>query len=433
MLHSIPRFTIILLVVIGCLRSSAQEVAPYSRFGIGEIESPNFAASKGMGGIAAGYRSPLRINFINPASYTSLSFTTLELGMNFITKQIKDSISSYQTGDGFIDYLALAFPVSKSVGASFGLVPFSKMNYEFEESQNNPELGGFTNIFTGNGRAYQLYFGGAYKYPNNDTSVNLFSIGLNVAYLFGQFDQQQIKDFADTVAVLNSRKASHLSIGDISFNPGVQYSRRIKNNVNGSLHLVTGAYAFIPLNRNANYTEVWDRLSSVSGVSVDTILVISDDKKKLNVPAQYGLGVTITRINKTRNNRWLFGADVKYVPWSNFEKLNKGVIFTDLWRFALGAEYVPSYDPNKSFIKRSSYRLGGYFEKGYLQLIGNSIDQYGITFGMEIPIRSFSSLVFSFETGSRGTTKDNLTKENFFMGFIGFTLNDKWFIKRKYD
>ena len=37
------------------------------------------------------------------------------------------------------------------------------------------------------------------------------------------------------------------------------------------------------------------------------------------------------------------------------------------------------------------------------------------------------------EIGSRGTTDNNLIKENFIRFGIGLTLNDRWFIKTKYE
>ena len=40
---------------------------------------------------------------------------------------------------------------------------------------------------------------------------------------------------------------------------------------------------------------------------------------------------------------------------------------------------------------------------------------------------------FGFEVGKRGTTNAGLIKEKFFSVRLGLTLNDRWFVKNKYN
>jgi hypothetical protein len=44
-----------------------------------------------------------------------------------------------------------------------------------------------------------------------------------------------------------------------------------------------------------------------------------------------------------------------------------------------------------------------------------------------------SMVNFAVEWGQRGTTDRSLLLENYWNFKLGFTLNDRWFIKRKYD
>jgi hypothetical protein len=39
----------------------------------------------------------------------------------------------------------------------------------------------------------------------------------------------------------------------------------------------------------------------------------------------------------------------------------------------------------------------------------------------------------TLEGGNRGTKKDNLVLEKYIKITLGFTINDRWFIKQKYD
>ena len=69
-----------------------------------------------------------------------------------------------------------------------------------------------------------------------------------------------------------------------------------------------------------------------------------------------------------------------------------------------------------------------------LDLRGETINEYGISFGVGLPIgRLFSNVNIGFELGSKGTTSQGLVKENFFNTFISLSLNDRWFEKRYID
>ena len=56
--------------------------SPYSRFGIGDLQSQSFIKQKGMGGSGYAYSGIYNINITNPASLTSLYLTTFEIGVS---------------------------------------------------------------------------------------------------------------------------------------------------------------------------------------------------------------------------------------------------------------------------------------------------------------------------------------------------------------
>ena len=80
------------------------------------------------------------------------------------------------------------------------------------------------------------------------------------------------------------------------------------------------------------------------------------------------------------------------------------------------------------------YRAGFRYNSSLLKIDGNDIEEFGIGFGIAVPLRkSFSTLNVGIELGRRGSQKNNLTQEDFLNLQIGITINDKWFIKRVYD
>ena len=58
------------------LGSSINTFSPYSFYGIGDLENPVTAASRGMGGVGIGFRSDKAMNLQNPASYSAIGRQT---------------------------------------------------------------------------------------------------------------------------------------------------------------------------------------------------------------------------------------------------------------------------------------------------------------------------------------------------------------------
>ena len=74
------------------------------------------------------------------------------------------------------------------------------------------------------------------------------------------------------------------------------------------------------------------------------------------------------------------------------------------------------------------------FEETGININNESINEFGISFGMGLPVgRRFSNLNLGFEFGQRGTKNAGLVKETFFNAFISLSLNAKWFEKRYFD
>jgi hypothetical protein len=87
------------------------------------------------------------------------------------------------------------------------------------------------------------------------------------------------------------------------------------------------------------------------------------------------------------------------------------------------------------------YRGGIRYEELGIEVSGDginssSINEFGISFGLGLPIgrtSGFSNANVGFELGQRGTQDNGLIRETFFNFSVGLSLNDTWFIKRKYN
>ena len=79
------------------------------------------------------------------------------------------------------------------------------------------------------------------------------------------------------------------------------------------------------------------------------------------------------------------------------------------------------------------YRAGVRWEHTGLKLNNQDVKDFGITFGLGLPVNVLSKINIGVELGQMGTNNAGLIKENYTNIMLGFSLSDIWFIKRKYD
>ena len=175
---------LLILFLLAPIIMSGQAVtnSPYSRFGIGDLQRVQFTRNLGMGGITLGIRDPGYIDFLNPASGSardSLSFL-FEFGMAGKQSELAIKGESATSQDINFKNLALAFPITKWLGANAGIVPYSSMNYRInsqtdeEDPEYNPDIGKINYLYEGTGGVHMFFFGlGANIYKGLSVGVEL--------------------------------------------------------------------------------------------------------------------------------------------------------------------------------------------------------------------------------------------------------------------
>jgi len=135
--------------------------------------------------------------------------------------------------------------------------------------------------------------------------------------------------------------------------------------------------------------------------------------------------------------KWFFGAEYTMLKTSQFSNPIFSVdnaTFEDASEIALGGFFIPQYTSFNKYWKRMVYRAGMRFEKTGLKINNESIKEFGMSFGVGIPVGgAFSNANLGFEVGKRGTTNQNLIQENFVNFHLSLSLNDRWFEKRKFN
>jgi hypothetical protein len=418
----------------------SQAFSPYSRFGLGYIPVDAMSATRAMGDISAGYSSSFHINHANPASYAELGLTTFEVGVNADAGTINTKDSVYKGLNGTVSHVAIGIPLIRGKwGMSFGLLPYSFVNYNFTNTQ-----GDTNQVYTGKGSLYQVYLGTAYKFRD-------FSLGINGGYMFGSVNYTRGYVFTDSIQAYNIQNLSTSRLSGFIYNIGLQYKKRIlkkttQNALKSDIFFTAGGQFTTNVKLKTRVSSNWQRYTGTDPQAIiDTPLSYADKISKIILPYNFSLGFTVGN-----ENWWLVGADFKYTGWSQFSNdplaLPAGDNWSlgDSWRVQAGAGIVPDYDSRK-FFSRIQYKIGGYYSKSELEYHsilgapGTHLSEYGATLGLSIPIlfsgqyREAAHFHFAADIGTRRPGVSSLISENYYRFNFGFTLNNVWFVKRKFD
>jgi hypothetical protein len=447
--------------------------SPYARYGLGNLNNGVNVRSAGLGGLSIAMREdsiPYLVNFLNPASYTALGFTAFDLGLYANVATISTSTESQNVNRANFSYFAFGFPIlrvrvrskvdttidlseeerralalQKRIfwGGAFGLREFSSINYSASESFTDVtgSFGGdstfnYAYLFQGDGGLNQFFIGLGLEPVKN------FSIGVNASYLFGKLNRIQRLEI-DEAYHFNVKTERFTNVNGFYVDYGLQYRLGLK----GNKHVLTFGSTFAhPMKVNARSTVFSQTyLLSVFGEDIpkDTILLRETTGGSITMPWKYGFGVT-WRLGE----KWLFGIEHSQELWSGYRDVDgKNDSLADSWRTAAGIEFKPSVPETKrgfwSYFGKIHYRLGGHYSMTQYNINGTQLPDYGMTLGFGFPLRRkrlpgknefIQSMVhFAVQWGQRGTTQSSLLLENYWNFKLGFTLNDKWFIKRKYD
>lgn len=412
---------IVLASILLSLTSWAQDntASPYSYFGLGEVKFKGTEEAKAMGGISI-VADSTQLNLINPAYYSKLRYTTFAVGgtnsfTNFYTNNESDK--SQRTS---LDYLLVAIPKQK-FGVIVGLMPFSTVGFKLKSSEiNSIDQTLREKKFLGNGNINRVLFGTSYKINSK------FSVGFDINYNFGKIKTETVEFVEDPVIQLGSRERNTSIVKGFSSSFGVTYEGKINNKLT-----LYSSLTFSP--ESKLYSENTRNIATIVYGSSGNELI--DEEQDVDVQNNYiaiptklsiGSGIGV-------KNKWLIATEITLQQTSKLENRFKDELngdFKNATKIALGGFFIPKYNSFSSYFSRITYRAGLRYENTGLVLKNESINDYGMTFGLGLPV-GLSKINIGFELGKKGTTTQNLIQENYFNLNIGLSLSDLWFRKRE--
>jgi len=422
-MNKILIIVIIFLSSVSLIEAQISTSSPYSRFGLGELHQNIFPEFNSFGGASIALNNSKTINPNNPATYTSFSPNSflLSTGGWHQTTEIKTETAQQTANNNAFSHLVLGFPLSKKIGVSCGMIPFSSTGYEMSidvVDLNDPNQRATANYY-GDGGLSKIYFGGAYEFSDE------ISVGVNATYLFGGLNRRKQLVY-DDVSFLISRSNSKINLRGYYFDVGVLYKKTLDEDDEFSLGITVNNNSPIGAKKN-ELIQSFELIGSNENL-VDVVLDVTEWSDVI-LPKHIRAGLSYNK-----NKQWLFLADYSIQNWADYSMFNQSDNLSNSMKICGGAQYTPEYNSITKYYKRMDYRIGFSYSNTPLQFEDTQLKEISVSFGIGIPVsRSRTKYDFSCTLGQRGTLENNLIKEEFIRLGLSVSYDGIWFLKRKYD
>ncbi len=413
----IKKILVIVLVFV-CIISNAQEgtFSPYSFYGLGIQKFKGTVENRSMGGLSV-MADSIHLNLQNPASFGELQLTTYTVGTSYSNFTISNANESSSGENASLDYLAVGIPAGK-FGFGFGVIPVTSVGYELNAVDENDQ----ERRFVGKGGLNKVFLAAGVKVNKN------LSIGLDFNYDFGTIENKAILSKPDVQ--FDTREITSSDLSAFSLSLGLVFKSMISEKLELSASIVSTPSFDVESENTRELATVIVNDGGQEGVVQREDVQVDD--QDIELPSEFKLGSGIGQPKK-----WFVGAEYVYTDTGEFSNtlfIQDNIEYTSASKFKLGGFYIPRYNSLTKYFSRVVYRAGFRYEDTGLNIDGNTIEEFGISFGVGLPVgRLFSNANIGFEYGQRGTTDFGLIKEEFFNISLSLSLNDKWFRKIKFN
>lgn len=405
-------------------------LSPYSFFGIGEEFSPVTVEQAGMGGIGVAFSHYKYLNFTNPAAIANLRYTTYGFGGTHKELKLKSATSTQSSALTTFNYVGIGFPIGKKAGFGVGIQPVSSVGYELENTilDANGDITELS-LFEGNGGVNRIYFNLGFLLFKD------LALGAKASFNFGNINNTIIDQRVGLS--LGTKYEEITQVRGSAIQLGAQYKKAVKDD----LTITAGAAVKLSNEMRVNGDDYLYSVILLGAAQIprDT-LSTSGISGTFQMPLKSTLGIGIGKTDK-----WYAGVEYEtqdaYQTAGFLSTTNTAFRYGNSNRIGIGGFYIPKINSISSYFDRITYRFGIRMENTGLLVDGSGtnsnfseIKDFGISFGLGIPLKRLSTMNVGFEYGKRGTTDNNLIQENYFNLRLSLSLTDvNWFIKRRID
>ncbi|WP_405575967.1 hypothetical protein [Winogradskyella sp. Asnod2-B02-A] len=434
----IKRLIVICITIISSAAFAQQGTgSPYSFYGIGSLKAKGTVENRSMGGIGV-YLDSIHVNLRNPAAYAGKNVESFPFegesrpikfavagSMSDVT--LKSNSGEAKVNSTIFDYIAMSVPVGK-FGFGFGLMPYTSVGYGLDDVNEDDII---VNRYSGEGGVNKVFAGLGYQI--NDK----LSVGVDFNYNFGSIQNSAIEvkyTPEGEVVEYQTREFNRSDLGGLNLNFGLAYKTMINEKLEMSATFTYAPGSNLKSENSRTISTVSLDASSLEVSSVSNSIDIDVNQSDIKLPSKFSLGAGIGKPNS-----WFVGSEYTFQKSSDFSNpvfSNTDTTFENASQISVGGFYIPNYKAFSGYFKRVVYRAGFNFANTGLVIKDESINEFGISFGLGLPVGSrslFSNANLGLEFGKRGTTNKNLIQENFVNLNVSLSLNSRWFKQKKYN
>lgn len=406
--------------------------SPYSQYGLGQLSEQTSGFNRGMNGLGLGFREHNQVNYINPASYSSIDSLTFifDAGLSGQVTNFSENGQKKNANNADFEYAVAAFRASKHLGVSFGIIPFTNIGYNYSISGylNGDKSTTFTNTYNGSGGMHQIYLGAGWEF------VKGLSIGANVSYIWGDIDRSVVNSYSDGyINTLSKYYTATISSYRIDF--GLQYTLPLNKKNSLTLGLTYG----LGHKLNSDPSCMVISTNTTTAVADTTSFTVNNG---LEIPTSFGAGLTWNN-----NNKLKLGADFTYQKWGDtkfpvYKVINdvpsyslSDEYYSDRYKLTIGGEFCNN-ETSRNFIDRIRFRTGASYASSYYKVNGqDGPDEISVSVGFGIPIVNAYNNRSILNISGQWVRSEapGMLKENTFRINIGITFNERWFMKWKVE
>lgn len=396
--------------------TNAQNGSVYSRYGIGDIDYGYSPKMMSIGELGVTQLDPTHIIVTNPASWSALNRTRVEVSLGYKGNIISNNTTDYFTSEAEFKGVTIGFPVSTEygIGVVAGLLPFSRVSYKSVKNYLDDDVipahkvtfegkGGISKIFLGSsvnlplgfigGATLDYYFGNIKYYSEIEFDDN--SSYVNTTYE----NDHRITGFGSTVGLISPNLANEFAISTFSdFRIGF------------SLNYISG------LNTDS-------LLTATSSTQLDTLKL--ENIKDTKIPLRLSGGISFVL-----NDVYHISLDYAHQAWTSYEFNGVGEsVLRDASKYSVAFEYIPKKSMGMSSWEQIAWRGGLSYEQTQYKFQGTGIDQFSVFGGLTYPMGTDDSIDLGLQYSIRGTKDNNLIQEKFVKIYFGISLGELWFLR----
>jgi len=412
---------IIFLLCSGTWVQAQHAGSPYTIVGLGSIQESATTYNALKGGVGISNGNSYTLNNLNPALLALNTFTIFDFGVQYDQRRVStDSVSQLNKGGG-LNYLSLAIPIKTGkIATSLTLSPYSIVKYNLTSIR--PIENDTTNVlyrYNGDGGLNQIMFQVGAR-PFNKR----FLIGAKVGYLFGSRNEETTNELGVSNA-LTSGFFRVTNYNGFYFGLGAMYSYPIseKKMIN------VGVTYDLPASINSVRTEYLGNRNDIE--RADTVALVSDEREgKIDIPQKFAFGISYAK-------EFNYSIEFNYQNqnWNDFSNFYESTSnLGTAYKLSLGGDFTPDFYSVNNYLERITYLAGLSYDKTPLSIEDEDITDFGINFGVSLPVGNGSTLNLGFTYGQMGKTSNNLLREEYYKISLGISFNDRayeWYRKQR--